>query len=141
MKTSTNIGLWIDHRKAVIISDAFAAEEIKVVLSNTHKHPSCSDDESPGTAYDARQVEADDVGQRKFTAHLRHFFDEVAACLHEAGTIFIIGPNGAKGEFQKHLIKAMPKAQVSIAPANKMTDRQIAALVRDHFKHESPVIA
>ena len=85
----TNIGLWIDHRKAVIVSESSAGEEIKVVLSNTNKHPSRSDGESPGTAFDAQQVEADDVSQRKFTAHLSHFYDEVAASFNDAGTVDI----------------------------------------------------
>ncbi|MDZ4401741.1 hypothetical protein [Prosthecobacter sp.] len=138
----TNIGLWIDHRRAVIVSESSAGEEIKVILSDADRQPGRIHGERSTTPFEAQLTEADDVSQRKFTAQLHRYYEEVIACVREAEEIFIFGPGEAKGELHKELEKALPKGCVVVVEtADKMTDRQIAARVRDHFKHDAPAIA
>src|ERR1700682_1570119 len=84
------VGLWIDHKKAVIVFVAGKETEIKLVSSNIENHHRQS-----GVA-----VPADDVRQRTLTGHLNSFYDEVAASISEAESILILGPGEAKGELR-----------------------------------------
>ena len=65
---------------------------------------------------------------------LNTFYDAVLTTLGNADSVLIIGPGEAKGEFQKRLkSKKFPAHVVELETADKMTDPQVAALVRQHF--------
>lgn len=136
----TNIGLWIDHRKAVIVLESHAGEEIHVIWSDADRQPGRIHGERSTAAYEAQQVDADDVSERKFTAHLHQYYVEVVAYVRHAETLLVFGPGEAKGQLVKELEKALTKDCVmKVETADKMTNRQIAAHVRDHFREASPV--
>ncbi len=137
----TNIGLWIDHRKAVVVLKSSAGEETHVILSDVDRQPGRIHGERSNDAYEALQVDADDVSERKFTAHLHKYYQEVVAFVRHAEALLVFGPGEAKGQLVKELEKVLPKDfAVAVETTDKMTDRQIAAHVRDHFKEASPVI-
>lgn len=137
----TNIGLWIDHRRAVIVLETGAGEEIKIILSDADRQPGRIHGERSTGSFEALQVEADDVTQRKFTAQLHHYYEEVVACVRHAESLLVFGPGEARGQLVKELERALSKdCVVTVETADKMTDRQIAAHVRDHFKAVNPVI-
>jgi hypothetical protein len=99
-------------------------EEIKLVGSKDEKHHRQSGVSMP----------ADDIRQRELTGHLNIYYDEVIACIREAESILIFGPGEAKGELKKRLEKDNLGGRiVGIEPADKMTDPQIVAQVREHF--------
>lgn len=77
---------------------------------------------------------AEDERERKAMSHFNKHYDNVIAHLHHADAIFIMGPGEAKGEFSKRLEGMNLKGRVShVETADKMTDRQIAAHVREIF--------
>ena len=54
--------------------------------------------------------------------------------LRDAESIFIFGPGEAKGELEKRLAsKGLGGRVVGIETVDKMTERQIAAKVRQYF--------
>ena len=54
-----------------------------------------------------------------------------------AESILIVGPGEAKGELRERLARQGLQARiVGVEAADKMTDRQIAALVRERFAEE-----
>ncbi len=113
------IGLWIDHEKAVVVTITDAGEDILVVNADISKRDLAN---------------ADDVRQRVETEHLNIYYDEVIARIGDCDLIFLIGPGEAQGELQKRLEKAkFGKLNVSVEPADHMTEPQIAAKIRDHF--------
>ncbi len=123
----SEIGLWIDHRQAVIVVVTDAGEETKRIISNMEKHVRFSS----GSAEDGSQ---EDVRDRQFGNHLNGYYDEVIAVIRDADAIQIFGPGEAKGEVEKRLEHEGLKGRiVDIETADKMTDRQIAAKVRQHF--------
>lgn len=120
----TCVGLWIDHRKAVIVFVSGKDTEMKLISSDIEKHSGQSGVEMP----------ADDSRQRELTGHLNSFYDEVVSCIREAESILILGPGEAKGELKKRLEKDnLTTKVVGIKTSDKMTDKQIVALVRGHF--------
>jgi hypothetical protein len=124
----SKIGLWIDHRKAVIVIITDEGEEIKQIPSNMEKHVRFAGDAAEGGA-------GEDVRDRQFGNHLNKYYDDVIAYLRGAETIQIFGPGEAKTELEKRLEKEGLKGRVvEIDTMDKMTDRQIAAKVRQRFQ-------
>jgi hypothetical protein len=122
----TDVGVWIDHRKAVIAIVAGQNEEMKHIESNMEKHVRYS-----GAA---QEHSAEDQRDRRFTGHLNKYYDEVIATIRGADSILIVGPGEAKIELEKRLsLETLRGRIVGVETAAKMTDGQIAAMVRQRF--------
>lgn len=131
---STRVGLWIDHRKAVVVDVTDKGEEIGLTISKAEKQLRRSGDSPLKGSYEPLQVPADDSRQRAFSGHLNIYYDAVIAALRDAESILIIGPGEAKNELKVRLEEnGLGGRIVGIETADKMTDRQIAAKVRKHF--------
>jgi hypothetical protein len=127
------VGVWIDHRQAVIVTLVDLVEETKRILSDIEKQVRYSG-ASHGSHDDTTEIRRDRQ-DRRFDDHLGRFFDEVIACLCDADSILIFGPSEAKGELQKHLEgQALSERIVDIETTDNMTDGQIAAKVRQYFR-------
>jgi len=123
-------GLWIEHRKAVIVIVSDNEAHIKLVISKVEKQAG----RSGGTQHGQQQFEADDSRQREFTGHLNVYYDAVIACIRDAEAILIFGPGEAKGELKHRLEKDKLGGHIAgVETADKMTDSQIMAKVRKHF--------
>ena len=130
----TKVGVWIDHKKATIVVVTDAGEEMGMIISKVEKHRRRSGDSPMKGSYESQQVPADDIRQRVFTEHINIYYDAVIACIHDAESILLFGPGEAKGELKKRLGKnKLDKRVIAVETADKMTDRQIAAKVRQHF--------
>ena len=131
----TKVGLWIDHRKAVIVALTDEAEEIKLIISKVEKQPGRPGGIRSKTSYESQLVRGDDSRQRVLTGHLNIYYDAVIACIRDAESILIFGPGEAKGELKNRLERGKLSGRiVGIETVDKMTDRQISAKVRRYFK-------
>ncbi|MFM9079551.1 MAG: hypothetical protein ACKOTE_05345, partial [Opitutaceae bacterium] len=66
---------------------------------------------------------------------VRASFDRVFATIPGAGSLLLLGPGHAKVDFRKHLQSAGWAGRVvGVEPADKMTDRQVGAVVREYFR-------
>jgi hypothetical protein len=130
----TEVGLWIDHRKAIVVAVTDKGEETGLIISKAEKHLSRSGDSPLEGSHDSQQVPADDSRQRRLTGQLNIYYDAVIASIRDAESILIFGPGEAKGELKERLKKAHLSGRiVGIETADKMTDHQVAAKVRQHF--------
>jgi stalled ribosome rescue protein Dom34 len=121
-----NMGVWIDHRRAVIVSLRDQGDEIREVPSNMEKHIRFSG----GAQVDS----ADDKRDMRFTGHLHKYYDKVVSYLRDADSILVLGPGEAKGEFVKRMKVGLAGVQIDdIETADKMTHHQIVEKVREHF--------
>jgi stalled ribosome rescue protein Dom34 len=124
-----NVGVWIDHKEAVIVEITDGVEEIHSIVSDMEKDVRYS-----GGAPEDRQ-------DHRFTNHLKEYYAKVIAFLHDADSILILGPGEAKGEFEKRLSAESFGARiVAIETVDKMTHHQIAAKVREHFLNSAEEI-
>jgi hypothetical protein len=132
---TTTVGVWIDHRKAIIKAVTDAGEEAGLIISKVEKQLRRSGDEPLHGSYEPQQVPADDSRQRAFTGRLDAYYDAVIACMHDAESILIFGPGEAKGELQERIAKSGLRGHiVAVETVDKMTDRQIAAKVRQYVR-------
>jgi stalled ribosome rescue protein Dom34 len=130
-------GLWVDHRKALIVVLSKTGEETKRIQSNAQKQLRRTGEPSIGR-FEYQEVPADDSRQRAYSGYLERYYDEIVAYLREAGAILIFGPGEAKGELKKRFEKECPGAHiVTMETTDKMTEPQIVAHVRHHFCHEA----
>jgi hypothetical protein len=128
------VGLWIDHRKAIIVAVTDKGEEIGLIISKVEKQLRRSGDSPLRGPYESQKVPASDSRQKTFTGHLNIYYDAVIACIRGAESILIFGPGEAKGELKERLEKKNLGGRiVGIETVDKMTDRQIAAKVRQYF--------
>jgi hypothetical protein len=132
---TTKVGLWIDHRKAIVVTVTEKGDETRIVISAAEKQLRRSGDSPLKGRYERQQVVADDSQQRGFTGHLNSYYDAVIASIGDAESILIFGPGEAKGELKKRLgHKNLADRIAVLETVDKMTDRQIATKVRQHFK-------
>jgi len=130
----TRAGVWIDHRGAVVVTLTDAGEETERVPSGVETQPRRSGDSPLTGPYEAQSVPADDTRQRTLTAHLNAYYDAVVARIRDAESILILGPGEAKDELKARLeADRLGGRIVGVETADNMTDRQVAAKVRQHF--------
>lgn len=124
------VGLWIDHREAVVVILTDTREEIKQIKSNLEKRVRYSG----GTRSNGSHQEPENQRDRRFIDHLNKYYDEVIACIREAESILLFGPGEAKVELQTRLVsESLGGRIVDIETVDKMTAPQIAAKVRQRF--------
>ena len=121
------VGLWIDHRKAVMVILTAEGEETREIQIRPGETCPLFRRSPCGRLQDMRDI--------RFTSHLDGYYDDVIACIRDAESIQIFGPGEAKGELEKRLeSKGLGGRIVGVETVDKMTDRQIAARVRQRFQ-------
>jgi len=135
----TTVGLWIDHRKAVIVNISPDGVKTTEILSDVEKQPGRLSGVRSTTPFETLLVPADDSHEREFTGHLNQYYSEVIEAIRHAESIQIFGPGEAKGELKKRLELAKYDGLIlAMESADKMTDRQIAAKVRERSHKWTP---
>jgi hypothetical protein len=121
------VGLWLDRKKAVIVSITNNVEGRNIITSDMEHYVLYSTivpgDGSPENPRD-----------RRFWNHLGEYYDKIIADIRDATEIQIFGPEVAKYELQKRLENAgLAGLVVGMEDAVKMTDLQIATKVLRRF--------
>ena len=136
-----NIGLWIDHKKAIIVIQSEEGKDIHKIESGVGRHVKYRGASHPKSPYSAQYQQGDDQLDNKFMVHLNKFYDQVITLIRDSEAVLIIGPGEAKSELKKRLEHEKIHSQVvGIETADKMTDRQIAAKVRRHFQESGAAV-
>ncbi len=131
---SSKVGVWVDHREAIVVKLSDSGEEIVHVQSGAESQLRRSSDHTTGS-FEPLQVPSDDMRENIFMAELNKFYDEVIPHLSQAGAILIIGPGQAKKELQNRMdAKHSVAGNVVVEAADSMTEAQVVAKVRKHFQ-------
>jgi len=128
------VGLWIDHRKTVIVTIENEVEVTREIISNMEKHVRFSSGTHSNADNNSQGSTAEDVRDRQFGDHLGRYYEGIISIIRDADSILIFGPGEAKVELENRLKREdLGGRIVGIETVDKMTDHQIAAKVRDHF--------
>ncbi|MCB4791490.1 MAG: hypothetical protein LHV68_06340 [Elusimicrobia bacterium] len=130
----TKVGLWIDKKKAVIISISDKGEEIKVVNSNMEKYFQPSNGNFYNNDFGRKDFPAYDIVKRDMEMHIQKFYDKIISLIHNADPVFIFGPGQIKIGLRKKIEsnKSMTR-NVKIENADKLPYSGILKRVRDHY--------
>jgi len=116
-------------------------EETKEISSKVETQLRRSDISGSKKQYEPLQVPADDVRENALRGHLDLYYDQVISFIGDAESILIFGPGEAKRELKKRLEKNGVDGRVAdIETADRLTDAQIAATVREYFLKENTAI-
>ncbi len=120
------VGIWLDHKRAVIVSTSAGHVTSKTLESEVGAHPRYSGQEGGG-------------GEKKYEQRhgeqLDRYYDDIISQLGLPEAVLIFGPGEAKLELKERLSrsKALSGCTVDLETADKLTDPQIVAKVKDHF--------
>ena len=128
------VGLWIDHRKAVVVTFEGSTEKMQEITSDIESHMQSSNNRDSGSHNSSHQSAGEDVRDRHFGDHLESYYDRVISFIQNAESIWIFGPGEAKVELENRLkVKKLGARIVGIATVDKMTYSQISAKARGYF--------
>ncbi len=123
---SHDVGVWIDHNKAVIVSIAAGHVTTSTLESDIRSHPRFSGSQEGG-------------GEKKYEERHGHeldrFHDDVIRQLGEPDALLLFGPGEAKLQLKERLGRsnALSKCIVAVESTDKLTDPQIVAKVKEHY--------
>jgi len=133
-----SVGLWIDHRKAIVVTIKNDKEFMRVIESNVEPRVRLAGGSRTATPYGPQEVASESKRDERYRHHLDAYYHEVIQVIRDADSILIFGPGEAKGELKKAIEESreLGRRIVGVESADKMTQRQIAARVRDYFVKE-----
>ena len=129
------VGIWIDHKKAVIVVASAGHVTAKTLESEVGPHARYSG----RVGYPTPDGPQDGGGEKKYEErydqHLDRYYDEVISQLGQPEALLIFGPGEAKLQLKERLSrsKALPEPIVEVETTDKLTDPQIVAKVKEHF--------
>ena len=112
---SAKAGVWIDHRRAVIVDASPTHGRVEKLVSGAERH-------HRAPRPDGRTM--DDQLYRAFLNRMRPFLEAVAARLSGAREILLFGPGEAKEELRKLLQGGPSSPAIFVENADRMTDTE-----------------
>lgn len=137
------VGIWLDRRKAFVVSltknpkPLDNQEMIERIESDIERRVRLSGGSRTGkTPYGPQEISVDSKQEDRIKRQLRKYYKKILQRINDADKILIFGPGEAKTELRNEIekSKALAAKTKKIEPADKMTEKQIAAKVRNFFK-------
>lgn len=121
-----SLGIWMDHSVANLID-----------LSAKIKKHSISSDfnfETKVEVLSRSEFTMHNKEEQMHTAYYKKISDEIV----KYSQVLLFGPTNAKSELHNYLMNDLhfKDIQIDIEPADKMTDRQQVAFVKNHFQNK-----
>ena len=130
-------GLWLDRRQAIVVSINDLGEFVERIESDIERKVRLSGgSRTSKTPYGPQQVSVDGKQEKRIKRQLRQYYRAILRRIQDANKILIFGPAEAKTEFKKEMEKSgeLAAKKITVETADKMTERQIAASVRQFFR-------
>ncbi|MBA4384906.1 MAG: hypothetical protein C0410_09225 [Anaerolinea sp.] len=130
------IGMWVDHRRAVIVTLENNKETVQIILSNMENNTRFLSSSHSDSSNGVKTSSAEDIRDRQNEMHMGKYFAEIAYKTKEADSIMVFGPGEAKVQLASYLNHEKLGGKITaVDTTDKMTDRQISAKVHDYFMH------
>jgi hypothetical protein len=125
------IGIWIDHRRAVVVTIDEGGESRHVVESDIERHAGPEGSRRTSTPYGPQATSLERRMELKNRLRITNFFKKVIKGLGQPDHLLVMGPAKAKREFVELLKKTGGRrVKVKMETADRMTEAQVAAKVR-----------
>jgi hypothetical protein len=121
-----NVGIWIDHKSAVIVSTSARNVATKTLESDVDGHPRYSGQHDSG---------GEKKYENRYGEQLDRYYDDIISRLGLPAAVLIFGPGEAKLELKQRLSrsKALAGCAIDVETADKLTEPQIVAKIKQHF--------
>lgn len=121
-------GIWVDHTNAWVVRYDKGRESIEKIESRIEPRV-----KETGGSTESRIPHHKIEGRRHELSH--QFYQEIISKIEDVDEYVLMGPSSAKLELKKCIVKnkSLSKRLRDSIPADHLTDRQIAARVREYF--------
>jgi hypothetical protein len=120
------VGVWVDRKKAVIVSIAEGRVTTMTLESDVGPHPRYAGSQEGGgeTKYEERH-----------NLRLGQYYDDVINQIGQPDALLLFGPGETKRQLKDRLGRSPASSDriVAVESADKLTDPQIVAKVKEHF--------
>lgn len=123
---SHEVGVWIDHKKAVIVSIAAGHVTTRTLESEVGPHPHYSGSQEGG-------------GERKYeerhNLRLDQYYDDVISQIGQPDALLLFGPGEAKLQLKDRLGRSHASSAriAAVESTDKLTDPQIVTKVKEYY--------
>jgi stalled ribosome rescue protein Dom34 len=133
---SRTIGLWVDHKEAVLVSIKDGTVSVRRVESEVGTRFNPSGGWKSGGTTVAQSIVKEQTEDERRKHHLHAYYQELSKAVGTAEELFIFGPGEAKHELVKKIEKnkGLRVRIAAVETCDKMTEPQIAAKVKAFFK-------
>lgn len=123
MKVQKNLGIWMDHATAQLI-DLNADKETKIITS----------DFTIETKEEALSKSEKSMHNKRQQMH-EAYYKEIGNSILNYDHVLLFGPTNAKTELHNYLNgdSHFKSIKIDVEPADKMTDNEKDAFVKNHF--------
>jgi len=138
------IGIWVDHKKAVIVSkrrpEQLYEKDAEVTVTEMNSEVERKVRLSGGARtrnvpWGPQEVSVDSKIEARHKQQLKNFYQQIIEVVKDADKILIMGPGEAKLELKKEFSKSkspIPKI-VGVETCDKMSNNQIVVKVQSYF--------
>ena len=131
----TEAGIWIDREHAIVVLIDKMGEELRAFHAGVSEPFPQTSETRARHEYTRNDFVAEDKLERKQSVTRHDMYDEVMKYVGNVEALYVLGPGEAKKEFQSHLAaKGLSKVDIELEASDKMTDPQLIAKIRKHFK-------
>ena len=125
METQKNLGIWMDHAKANLI-DLNSKEKTHSIVSKFNFN----------TKEEALNRSEKSMHNKRQQLH-ESYYKEIGDQILNYNHVVLFGPTNAKTELHNYLNEDLhfKNIQIDVEPADKMTENQQDAFVKNHFKN------
>jgi stalled ribosome rescue protein Dom34 len=124
METQKNLGIWMDHATANLI-DLDSKKQNQIITSEF-----------------TTDIKEEVLQKSEYTMHNKEeqmnesFYKEISEKMLNYNHVLLFGPTNAKTELNNFLKKDLhfKNIKIDVESADKMTDNQQVAFVKDHFE-------
>jgi len=120
------VGVWIDHKKAIIVSASGGQVTTRTLQSGVGPHARYSGSQDGG---------GEKKYEERYILHLDRYYDEVISQLGQPDALLLFGPGEAKLQLKERLgrTKVLSESIVAVESTDKLTDPQIVAKVKEYY--------
>ena len=129
------VGIWIDHKKAVIVSASAGGVTTKTLESEIGPHTRYSGRAGYPTPDGPHDGRGEKKYEERYGQHLDRYYDEVIRQVGHPEALLIFGPGEAKRQLEERLSrsKELSARIVGVETTDKLTDPQIVAKVKERY--------
>ena len=129
------VGIWIDHKKAVIVCTSADRVTAKTLESEVGPHARYSGRTGYPTTDGPQEGRGEKKYEERYGQHLDRYYDEVIGQMGQPEALLIFGPGEAKLQLKERISrsKVLSDDIVEIETTDKLTDPQIVAKVKEHY--------
>lgn len=130
-----NLGMWVDHREAILVWLKGDKDLVERIESNVDSRFRPSGGWKASGSSVAQSISKEQNADERRNHQLHDFYQAVIKKLDKADTLFLFGPGQAKLELVKEMekIKGRRNIVAAVEPADRLTENQLVAKVRAFF--------